>query len=209
MSMKNSGWWRRPGTSPAETTVPGALVDASTTSTSPRIPATSSRSIGLAPKRCGELERRLVASVGDVGDRRAARGEVRGGELAHPPGADEEDAPAAEVAEDLLRERGGGGRHRRGVLADRGLGPDALADLERLAEDPVEQRARARPRRRRSAPGRGSRPRRGRASRARRRRGRGARPRPRRAGGRRPTSSGSSAISSSDATARSTLAPAR
>ena len=72
----------------------------------------------------------------------AARREAAGRELADPAGADQQHAPAREVAEDLLRERGGRGRDRRGALADRRLRADALAELERLAEDPIEQRAR-------------------------------------------------------------------
>src|SRR5262249_20084441 len=67
-----------------------------------------------------------------------------GRELADPAGADEQDAAAVELAEHLLRERGGGGRHRRRALADRGLRTDALAELERLPEDTVEEGAGAR-----------------------------------------------------------------
>src|SRR5205823_2936819 len=51
-------------------------------------------------------------------DGSAARGEAAGGELADPPGADQEDATAREVAEDLLGERGGRGGDRGRTLAD-------------------------------------------------------------------------------------------
>ena len=74
-------------------------------------------------------------------DLRAARNEVAGGCLAHLPGADDQDAVAVEVAEDLLRERCGSGGHRRGALADRRLDPDAPPGVQRLAEEPVEERA--------------------------------------------------------------------
>ncbi len=60
------------------------------------------------------------------------------------------------------------------ALADRRLRAHLLARVDRLAEQPVEQRPGLRRPRRRRAPGRGSRPRRGPASRARRRHGRGA-----------------------------------
>ena len=46
-----------------------------------------------------------------------------------------------EIAEDLRRERRRGRRHGGRALADRRLGPDTLAELQRLAEHPVEQRA--------------------------------------------------------------------
>jgi hypothetical protein len=45
-----------------------------------------------------------------------------------------------EAAKDLLGERGSGRRHRRGALADRRLGSHLAARVERLAEEPVEQR---------------------------------------------------------------------
>src|SRR5690242_241872 len=64
--------------------------------------------------------------------------------VAGAPGTEQEHAAAAEVAEDLLRERRGSGGHGRGALADRGLGADALAELQRLPEDAVEERARTR-----------------------------------------------------------------
>ena len=57
------------------------------------------------------------------------------------PGADRA-APGSpsSSSEDLLRERGGRGRDRRGALGDRRLGAHLLAGVQRLAEEPVEQR---------------------------------------------------------------------
>ena len=67
------------------------------------------------------------------------RGEVARGELADLPGADEQDRPALEVAEDLLRESRRRGRDRRGTLRDRRLCAHLASDVERLAEQPVEE----------------------------------------------------------------------
>src|SRR5207237_820714 len=74
---------------------------------------------------------------GDVG---AARAKVVGGLLADLARADQQHAAAAEVAEDLLRERRDGRGDGRRAFADRGLVPDAFPDVERLPEDTVEQR---------------------------------------------------------------------
>ena len=46
-----------------------------------------------------------------------------------------------EVAEHLLGERGGGGRHGGRALADRRLDASAPAGVERLAEEAIEERA--------------------------------------------------------------------
>ena len=85
---------------------------------------------------------------------------------------------AGEVVEDPLGQLGRGRGDRGRVLADRRLGANALADAERLAEEPVQDRAGrrrlARGARRPRAPGRESAPRPAPSSRARRRRGRGA-----------------------------------
>ena len=67
--------------------------------------------------------------------------EVAGSGLADLPGAEQEDAVACEVAEHLLGQRCGRRRDRRRALADRGLHPNALARVQRLAEEPVEKRA--------------------------------------------------------------------
>ena len=79
--------------------------------------------------------------VRDRRDRGATGAQVARGQLAHLAGADEQHGAAVEIAEDLLCERGGGGRHRRRALADRGLDARATARVQRLAEEAVEQRA--------------------------------------------------------------------
>ena len=66
------------------------------------------------------------------------RHEVLGGELAHLARADDQHAAAVERLEDLLGELDGGVADRDRVLADLGLVADALADLEALAEQLVE-----------------------------------------------------------------------
>ena len=87
----------------------------------------------------GERTGGVGRPVGDVGDRRAARRQVGRCELADPAGADQQHAPAVELAEHLRRERRGSRRDRGRALTDRGLAPNALAERQRLAEDPVEQ----------------------------------------------------------------------
>ena len=87
-----------------------------------------------------ELARRLDGAVRDEGDLGAARREVRRRELADPSCADEQDTPSVQIAEDLRRERRRRRRDGRRALADRGLGANALADRERLAEHAVERR---------------------------------------------------------------------
>src|SRR5581483_7355129 len=94
----------------------------------------------LAAVPARELRGPLERTVRDEGDRRAAGDEAPRRELRGPAGADEEDAATGEVAEDLLRECRGRRRHRDRVLADRGLRPDALACVERLPEEPVQER---------------------------------------------------------------------
>ena len=145
MSMKKSGWRRRDGTSAAATTKSGrARRGEHDVDLAELRRQLSSSAIGSAPKRAASVAAASALRFDDVRDRGAARREASGGELADPARADEQHAPAVEVAEDLLRERGRRGGHRRGALADRGLGADALAELQRLAEHPVEQRARPR-----------------------------------------------------------------
>ena len=134
-----------------------------------------------------ELGGALLGAVRDVGDRRTTGREAAGGQLPDPARPDEEHLPALQVAEDLRGESGRGGRDGGRALADRGLGADPLAELERLPEHPVEQR-----------PGRGGVERgphlaedlalaRDQRVEARRRRGRDEAPQRRRASGRRPS----------------------
>ena len=140
MSMKNSGCLRRAGTSPAAIRSPAAAVDVSTTSTSPSFAATSSSPSAVAAEARREAGPCFGRAVGDVRDRGAAGGEVARRELADPARSDEHDLAPLQIAEDLRRERGRGRRHRGRALADRGLGAHELAELERLAKHPVEQR---------------------------------------------------------------------
>ena len=79
--------------------------------------------------------------VRDDRDVRSARHEVTRRRLADLPGTEHEHPPAGEIVEDLLRERGGRGRHRGGAFADRRLEPDTPPGVERLAEELVEERA--------------------------------------------------------------------
>ena len=124
----------------AWTTVSAALVEESTTSTSPSLRGKFVERERSRPESVAKLRARLCSAVRDVRDRRSARREVHGCELADPARADEQHAAPGQIAEDLLRKGGCRGRNRRRVLADRGLGADALPDLERLPEDAVEQR---------------------------------------------------------------------
>ena len=91
---------------------------------------TASRARGR-PRRCGWRRTRSWRRA-PRGSRRRARRSARRRRAAP--------SRPVEIAEDLRRERGGGGRHRGRALADRRLGAHALAELERLAEDAVEQR---------------------------------------------------------------------
>src|SRR4029079_2513407 len=61
--------------------------------------------------------------------------------LPHLPGSNKEDPAAVEVAEHLLRKRGGSRRHRCRALADRRLRAHLAARMKRVAEDAVEQEA--------------------------------------------------------------------
>ena len=81
----------------------------------------------------------LDGAVGDEDALHPARDEVHGGEVAHLPRAEHEDAPAFEVAEDALGELGRRGGDRGRVLPDGRLGPDPPADAQGLAEEPVHQ----------------------------------------------------------------------
>ena len=83
------------------------------------------------------VRQRPVRDNGDVGP---ARDEVPRRRLAHLAGAEHEHPPSGEIVEDLLRERGGRRRHRRGALADRRLEPDPAAGVQRLPEELVEER---------------------------------------------------------------------
>ena len=83
----------------------------------------------------------LASPVCDCRDLCAARAEVPRGELAHPSGSDEQDPPACQILEDLLRQRRRRGGHRGRALADRRLDPRPSAGMQRHPEEPIEQRA--------------------------------------------------------------------
>ena len=60
----------------------------------------------------------------------ALRLHVLRGQCAHLAGADDEDVPALEVAENLAREGDGGEAHRHGAGREARFRPDAFADGE-------------------------------------------------------------------------------
>src|SRR5438270_913860 len=82
----------------------------------------------------------LRLAVCDERDLGSAAPEVAGRLLAHLARAEEEDRATVEAAENLLGQRGRGRRHRCRALADRCLGANLAACVQRLAEEPVEQR---------------------------------------------------------------------
>src|ERR671923_808167 len=93
-----------------------------------------------AAEALGEGGRTVDRPVGNEGQLGAALDEVPGRHLADLSGADDEDPPAGEVSEHLRSEGRRGGRDGGRALADRGFGADALAGMERLPEEPVEER---------------------------------------------------------------------
>ncbi len=95
---------------------------------------------GFAAEALGKRGGAVECPVCDEGELRAATDEVARGELADLARADDHDAAAGKVAEDLCGEGGGGRGDGRRALPDRGLGPHSLACVQRLAEEPVEER---------------------------------------------------------------------
>ena len=124
-----------------ERTSSEALVAETTTSARSSSVATASSASALRP----ELSREILAvrerPVRDDGDLGAARTEVASCGFADLPGAEQEDAVAGEIAEHLLGKRCRRRRDRRRALSDRGLHPNTLPRVQRLAEEPVEKRA--------------------------------------------------------------------
>ena len=94
----------------------------------------------LAAEPLRELGGPIRRSIGDERDLGAARDQVAGCQLSHLARAHDQDPPALEVAEDLLRERGRGGGHRCGALADRGLDAGLASRVERAPEQAVQHR---------------------------------------------------------------------
>ena len=122
-----------------------------------------------------------MRAVGHRDRLRMLRGEVRGRELDHLAGTDEQDVLAAQVAEDALRHPHGGGRHRYRLRADLGGRPHFLRNREGALEQVVQHQAEAtgaaRPASRPASSARGSAVRPAPSNRARWRRGRRGAPR--------------------------------
>jgi hypothetical protein len=96
----------------------------------------------------GELLRALQRAAGD--DHFGASGpQVAGGELAHLPRAEQERAPLRQAAECFRRELDGGRGDRLRQLRQFRLGADPFARVQRVLEEPVQERA-GRPRGQRS-----------------------------------------------------------
>ena len=84
-------------------------------STSPSSSSIASSGTARASNQPCELLGVVESSVRDGRDRGAARAQVPRGLLAHLAGADEQDPAARQLAEDLLRERSGGGGTEAGL----------------------------------------------------------------------------------------------
>ena len=83
----------------------------------------------------------FLAAIRHEGDPGPSCDQPAGGCLADLAGADQQHLPAGQVAEDALGQDRGGGRCGRCRVADRSLRPHLPPDAQRLAEEPVEQRA--------------------------------------------------------------------
>ena len=89
----------------------------------------------------GQLLRAVRGPIRHERDLCTARDEVSNRELPDLAGADHNDLAPPQIAEDLLGQRGSCGRDRRGALPDRGLRARLLAGVQRLTEEPIEDRA--------------------------------------------------------------------
>ena len=108
-----------------------------------RCSSSSSKGTALPPTRCASSSAASNVRLVDQDLLDAVRLEVRRRELAGLAGADDEHGVVAELAEHLQGELDGGRADAHGALADGGLGAHALADLERVPEQPVEDHGRA------------------------------------------------------------------
>src|SRR6266566_5004093 len=81
-----------------------------------------------------DLLRPLQTPSSDEGDPRSPRGEAASRQLADPARADEEHRGRRQIAEDLLGEHRSSRGYGGGALADGGLRPRLLPDVERLPE---------------------------------------------------------------------------
>ncbi len=92
------------------------------------------------PEALCELRGPTRRAVGHAEPLDAAGTEIRRGQLAHLARADEQDRPLVDVIEDAGGELGCSGGDGRRVLADARLAARALADVQRLAEEAVQNR---------------------------------------------------------------------
>ena len=149
-------------------------------------PATR-RAASSGPEAVRELVARSTVRLATVMTARVLRGEMRGGQLDHLAGADQQHFARRQFAEDALGQAHGRGGHRHRMRADLGAGSHFLGDREGALEKLVQQRCPSPPAcataARPASSGRGSAARPAPSSRARWPRGRrGARRRPAAAG---------------------------
>ena len=85
--------------------------------------------------------RALERAIGDRDRLRVLRGEMRGAELDHLAGADEQHVLAGQAAEDALRHPHGGGRHRYRLGADLGRAAHFLGYREGALEQVIQHQA--------------------------------------------------------------------
>src|SRR5207302_7162985 len=95
-----------------------------------------------AAEATGQLRRAIGAAVCDPRDFCAPRKQVARGQIADLSRADDEDLPAAQVAEHLLGQRSGGGGHGSRTFSDRRLHASLSTGVQRLAEKTIEDRSR-------------------------------------------------------------------
>ncbi len=140
--MTKSGLPRRSRTSSGPSRKPGAPVHVTTTSTDASSAAKPFSGTARGAEAPREIFAARVGPVDDAGDLGSARGEAPRSQLPHLAGADDQHAASLELAEDLLRERRARGRNRGGALRDRRLRARPLARVQRVVEQPVQQRPR-------------------------------------------------------------------
>ena len=127
-SSRSIRWW-------------GELVEETTMSARSSCAGSSSMRTARAAEALGQPDRPVVAAVGDEDGLDAAGGERAGGQLRGLAGADQQHPALGQVAEAALGELDGDRGDRDAALADRGLGPRALAGGQGAAEEAVQDRA--------------------------------------------------------------------
>ena len=95
---------------------------------------------GRTGERARQLLRARPRAVGDIDGEGALIDEVLGGQLAHLPGADEQDSAPREAGEDLLRQLDGGKGDGDRVARDVRFRPHFLRDRKCLREEGVQRR---------------------------------------------------------------------